>query len=63
MIVIIEALIGISLGLTLSIWFSAATLAGEKMAASTGLGGFLKWLIQRLVVKLLWYYYFRPFFK
>ena len=40
MIVIIEALIGISLGLTLSIWFSAATLAGEKMAASTGLGFF-----------------------
>ena len=38
MIVIIEALIGIALGLTLSIWFSAATLAGEKMAASTGLG-------------------------
>ena len=38
MIVIIEAIIGISLGLTLSIWFSAATLAGEKMAASTGLG-------------------------
>ena len=43
MIVIIEAIIGISLGLTLSIWFSAATLAGEKMAASTGLG-FHKWL-------------------
>ena len=38
MIVIVEAIIGISLGLTLSIWFSAATLAGEKMAASTGLG-------------------------
>ena len=38
MIVIIEAILGVSLGLTLSIWFSAATLAGEKMAASTGLG-------------------------
>ena len=37
MIVIIEALIGIA-RLTLSIWLSAATLAGEKMAASTGLG-------------------------
>ena len=37
MIIIIEAMIGVSLGLTLSIWFSAATLAGEKMAASTGL--------------------------
>ena len=37
-IVIIEAIIGIALGLSLSIWFSAATLAGEKMASSTGLG-------------------------
>jgi flagellar biosynthetic protein FliR len=37
-IIIIEAIIGIALGLTLSIWFSAATLAGEKMASSTGLG-------------------------
>lgn len=37
-IIIVEAMIGISLGLTLSIWFSAATLAGEKMASSTGLG-------------------------
>lgn len=37
-IVVIEAIIGISLGLSLTIWFAAATLAGEKMAASTGLG-------------------------
>ena len=37
-IVIIEAIIGVALGLSLSIWFSAATLAGEKMASSTGLG-------------------------
>ena len=37
-IVIVELIIGISLGLTLSIWFSAATIAGEKMASSTGLG-------------------------
>jgi len=37
-IVVVESLIGISLGLTLTIWFAAATLAGEKMAASTGLG-------------------------
>ena len=26
------------MGLSLSIWFSAATLAGEKIASSTGLG-------------------------
>ena len=38
MIIIIEAMIGVSLGLSLRIWFAAATLAGEKMAASTGLG-------------------------
>ena len=31
-------IIGVSLGLSLTIWFAAATLAGEKMAASTGLG-------------------------
>ena len=37
-IVVIEAIIGVAMGLTLSIWFSAATLAGEKMASSTGLG-------------------------
>ena len=37
-IVLIEAIIGVALGLTLTIWFSAATLAGEKMASSTGLG-------------------------
>ena len=37
-IILIEAIIGVALGLTLTIWFSAATLAGEKMASSTGLG-------------------------
>jgi len=37
-IVIIEAIIGVSLGLSITIWFAAATIAGEKMAASTGLG-------------------------
>ena len=37
-IIVIEAIIGVSLGLSLTIWFAAATLAGEKMAASTGLG-------------------------
>ncbi len=37
-IVLIEAIIGVALGLTLTIWFSAATLACEKMASSTGLG-------------------------
>ena len=37
-IIIVEALIGLSLGLTLSIWFAAASLAGEKIASTTGLG-------------------------
>ena len=37
-VVITEVIIGVSFGLSLSIWFSAATLAGEKMASSTGLG-------------------------
>ena len=37
-IVIIEALIGLAFGLTLTIWFSAAALAGEKIASTTGLG-------------------------
>ena len=40
-IVIVEALIGLALGLTLTIWFAAASLAGEKIASTTGLG-FLK---------------------
>ena len=31
-IVVIEAIIGVAMGLSLSIWFSAATLAGEKIA-------------------------------
>ena len=37
-IIVVEALIGLSLGLTLSIWFAAASLAGEKIASTTGLG-------------------------
>ena len=37
-IIIIEALIGIASGLTLTIWFSAASMAGEKIAMATGLG-------------------------
>ena len=37
-IVIVEALIGLALGLTLTIWFAAASLAGEKIASTTGLG-------------------------
>ena len=37
-IVIVEILIGVASGLTLTIWFSAASMAGEKIAASTGLG-------------------------
>ncbi len=38
MIVVIEALIGLSFGMSLSIWFAAASLAGEKIASTTGLG-------------------------
>ena len=37
-IIITEALIGLAFGLTLTIWFSAAALAGEKIASTTGLG-------------------------
>ena len=37
-VIIVEALIGLSLGMTLSIWFAAASLAGEKIASTTGLG-------------------------
>jgi flagellar biosynthetic protein FliR len=37
-VLIIELLIGISAGMILSIWFSAAVLAGEKIATSAGLG-------------------------
>ena len=37
-LVIIEILIGVASGLSLTIWFSAASMAGEKIAASTGLG-------------------------
>ena len=37
-IVLVELLIGIGAGLILTIWFSAALLAGEKIAASAGLG-------------------------
>ena len=37
-VVVVELLIGLSLGLTLTIWFAAASLAGEKIASTTGLG-------------------------
>ena len=37
-VLITELLIGISAGLILTIWFSAAVLAGEKIATSAGLG-------------------------
>ena len=37
-IIITEVLIGLAFGLTLTIWFSAAALAGEKIASTTGLG-------------------------
>ena len=37
-VIITELLIGIAAGLILTIWFSAAVLAGEKIATSTGLG-------------------------
>ncbi|MBL6606482.1 MAG: flagellar biosynthetic protein FliR [Alphaproteobacteria bacterium] len=37
-VLITELLIGIAAGMILSIWFSAAVLAGEKIATSAGLG-------------------------
>jgi len=37
-VMITELLIGIAAGLILTIWFSAAVLAGEKIATSAGLG-------------------------
>jgi flagellar biosynthetic protein FliR len=37
-VVLTELMIGIGSGLILTIWFSAALLAGEKIAASAGLG-------------------------
>ena len=37
-VIITELLIGIAAGLILTIWFSAAVLAGEKIATSAGLG-------------------------
>jgi len=37
-VVLTELAIGISVGLTLTIWFSAALLAGEKIAGTSGLG-------------------------
>ena len=37
-IIFTEILVGVASGLTLTIWFSAASMAGEKIAASTGLG-------------------------
>ena len=38
LIIIVEAIIGVAAGLSLTIWFSAASMAGEKIAAATGLG-------------------------
>ncbi len=37
-LILIEVFIGVASGLSLTIWFSAASMAGEKIAASTGLG-------------------------
>ena len=37
-VIIVELTIGIAAGLILTIWFSAALLAGEKIASSAGLG-------------------------
>lgn len=37
-IIAVEAIIGISLGLTLTIWFSAASMAGNQIATAAGLG-------------------------
>ena len=36
--VVIELVVGLASGLIVTIWFSAAVLAGEKIAASAGLG-------------------------
>lgn len=38
MIIMAEAAVGLTAGLTLTVWFSAALLAGEKIATSAGLG-------------------------
>jgi flagellar biosynthetic protein FliR len=38
MMMLVEIAIGLTAGLTLTIWFSAILLAGEKIAASAGLG-------------------------
>ena len=38
MILATEVAVGLTAGLTLTIWFSAALLAGEKIATSAGLG-------------------------
>lgn len=37
-VVVIELVVGLASGLIVTIWFSAAVLAGEKIAASAGLG-------------------------
>ena len=37
-LILVEIFIGVAAGLSLTIWFSAASMAGEKIAASTGLG-------------------------
>ena len=38
LVILTELAIGIGAGLILTIWFSSALLAGEKIAASSGLG-------------------------
>ena len=37
-VVVVELVVGLSAGLIVTIWFSAAVLAGEKIASSAGLG-------------------------
>ena len=50
MMILAELVFGVGCGLILYIWFTAAALAGEKIATSAGLGLQHKW-IPILVVK------------
>ena len=43
MIIVKEISIGLAAGLIMTIWFSAAALAGEKIASTAGLGSLRKW--------------------
>ena len=61
LVILTELAIGIGAGLILTIWFSSALLAGEKIAASSGLG-FAAQIDQILAVRRrLFQKYFRFF--